>query len=103
MKKIFFLMVMILILPISTYAISDSGNYSYINWKYDDGVLSLDISENSWDKIIPFNSQNYFPWIMYKNDTKKIIINEGIDVIGSHAFENYPNLEEVEFPISIQE
>ena len=105
MKKIFFLMVMILILPISTYAISDSGKYSYsnyhINWKYDDGVLSLDISENSLEKIIPFNSQNLFPWIMYKNDTKKIIINEGIDVIGSHAFENYPNLEEVEFPKSM--
>lgn len=105
MKKILFLMVMILIMPISTYAISDSGNYSYnnshINWKYDDGVLSLDISENSLDKTIPFNLQNYFPWIMYKNETKKIIINEGIDVIGSHAFENYPNLEEVEFPKSM--
>ncbi len=102
MKKILFLMVMILIMPISTYAISNSGTFSNISWKYDDGVLSLDdISENSWDNIIPFNSQNYFPWIMYKNDIKKIIINEGIDVIGSHAFENYPNLEEVEFPTSM--
>ena len=101
MKKIILLIVMLIIFPISTYAISDSGKYSDITWKYEDGVLSLSISENSNDKTIPFNSQNYFSWARYKNDIKKIILNEGIDVIGSHAFENYPNLEEVEFPVSM--
>ena len=91
LKLIIIILFLMLIMPVKVSAVTAQGNDSGVNWVYNDGVLTLE-----GGTFIKYSSTH--TWDAYKNSITKVVINDGIDSVGAHAFENYPNLEEVVFP-----
>ncbi len=91
MKKILY----ILLLLIPCIVLADSGYDGCLKWDYEDGVLTF--SQNSGVCKYTQYYDNH-SWNHHKNEIKKIIIPQGVDVIDYQSFQNMPNLEEVILP-----
>jgi len=69
-------------------------------WFFDEDTGTLTISGiGEMDKYMPHRI--YPPWYSYKKLIKKVIIKNGITTIGSSAFMDFENLEEVTIPDSV--
>ena len=69
-----------------------------ITWEYEQETGTLTFSGNGVIQDYYIDSEDLFikqPWDEFENDIKHIVINEGITVIGSHAFANCSSLESV--------
>ncbi len=91
MKKIKYLVLLLLLMPFAVNAVSGSENYYYgpYEWTFEDNVLTI---KGTGDSVILSGANHQ--WNDYIPDIKKIVL-EGVDVVNQHNFENYPNLEEV--------
>lgn len=64
-------------------------------WLDKDGTLTIEGTE----KIPDYDDrENKAPWAPYRDQIKKLVLGTGIGRIGTYAFYNCPNLEEVVFP-----
>lgn len=68
-----------------------------ITFELNDGVLTLSGTGNTYN----FNSNRRAPWYDYSDEIIQIIISEGIEKIGSQAFSNCINLEEISLPSTL--
>ena len=93
-KYIIIIILSIFLIPKQIFAEPITGVDS-VHWSYEDGVLTLSGED------VCITDGPYRQWYSYKDQIKKIIIEDGIDGIGNRNFENYPNLEEVVFPKSM--
>ena len=68
------------------------------NWSFDDGVLTV------WGNALEkdYDSKLERPWEKYKNETKKLIIKEGITSVGDWSFAKFDALEEIQFPNTLE-
>ena len=65
-------------------------------WRYADGTLTI----SGTGAMANYNSYNA-PWIGYRNSITKVIVENGITTVGTHAFESMKNLTEVVLPNSV--
>ena len=75
-----------------------------ITWELDgNGTLTLQGSGKMWDFRNDSEIFDYHPcpWEELKSDIKKVVIGEGITMIGASAFEKCENLGSVSFPESL--
>ncbi len=73
---------------------------SDLKWKFDGNTLSFEnVNKQGWSTEIPdFDvKKNIAPWVKKKLNVKKVSIGIGITKIGSCAFANCSNLQEVVF------
>ena len=71
--------------------IVDSGTSSNMSWNLNrNGVLTITGTGN-----MPNYSSSDQPWYKYKEDIRRVIINEGITSIGNYAFYKYYNISKV--------
>ena len=98
MKRLIFQLIMIL-LPIMANA-NDSGTCGeHLTWTYVSETNTLTIS--GWGKMRNYDDNTIVPWFDYKNDLRKIIIEEGVTSIGNHAFSDFLHLWDVVIPNSV--
>jgi len=72
---------------------------TYAKWTLDnEGVLTI-----SGSGVINNCTANRAPWTAYKADITKVVIEEGITVIGKSAFYEYANITEVVLPSTLTE
>ena len=102
MKKLLFLTLLLctIVLPFNVAAVESNGTINNVNWNYQDGVLTLTTENDSLGYVIPSAEYTQGIWYNYKDEIKKIVVGDGIDIISRYAFQNYSNLEEVELPKS---
>ena len=100
--KTIILVLLLVLVPIKVYAVSDGGTFSGVNWSYEDGEVTISVGPtNMTNYMIRQPAEGSNTWIKYKNEIKKIIIEDGIDSILERSFQDYPNLEEVVLPKSM--
>ena len=103
MKRICFLILaMVLILAMATMVSAEqapaSGQFSdTVNWSFADGVLTL---SGTGPVDNPVFTEN--PWYAFKYDVHKVVVQEGITVIGYCCFAGFSNLTEVQLPDSLE-
>ena len=100
MKKILLLcfVCILLIIPFSIAASESSGNLGTISWVLDDtGTLTI----SGKGKLPDFTSNTDSEWKQYKDQIKKIIIEEGITGIGECSFCYCTNCDSVKLPSTI--
>ncbi len=68
-----------------------------IKWSFDNGVLTVWGSGEMND----YQKTDKKPWDEHINDTKKLIIKDGITSVGDWSFARFSRLEEIEFPNTI--
>ena len=97
MKKILFFL--LLMIPFLVSAEAAGTDYCF-NWTLDDeGTLTY---STEYEDCYYFPENYERPWrAQYASQIKKIVFENGIDVIVRHSFENLPELEEVVFPKSM--
>ncbi len=104
-KVLLSIFLFLLLIPFKVYALESGKDRNNINWTYEDGVLTFEAPEDLYDKRISktyYNDSTYLAeWYSYKDEVKKIVIKDGIDIINPHAFEEFADLEEVIFPKSM--
>ncbi len=93
--------------PASAATIIDSGTCGAqgkgdnVKWTFDqDGTLM--ISGNGEMKGELGEDWYEYPWDIYKNDIKKVVINSGLTLISTAAFQNCENLTTVIIPDTVQ-
>ncbi len=91
-KKIFVLLVS-LILSVQMIVLAEDN----INWSYDNGVLTI------WGSgdMKNYQKTDEKPWDKHINDTKKLVIKDGITSVGAWSFAKFDKLETVEFTRTI--
>ena len=107
-KYILGFIILVIIMPIIVSA-SESGTFydnnstdnDNVSWLFEDGTLTISTIDDQRIYAISSLGSRTTGWYYLKNDIKKIIISDGIDIINPHAFEDYSNLEEVVFPKSM--
>ena len=67
-----------------------------LTWSFDTTTGTLTISGNGAMK--EYEDYTKRPWVAYKNDIKKVVIEENVTTIGKHAFEDCSQLSTVELP-----
>ena len=73
----------------------DSGESSDgLFWHFEDGVLTISGTGSNWYEI-------QAGYNLYREDTTKIVIEEGVTNIGSYAFGDCENVREAELPNSL--
>ena len=96
---------MILMMGLFGIAYADSGVDGNIQWNYDNStkVLTVGLVSTSVD-----DSQkriNYTvieaPWFSYRYELQKVVISNGVTVIGGGSFYCYDELKEVKLPASV--
>ena len=65
------------------------------------GLLTIDTTGPMRDFNSPYLSTQNLPWYKERNNIKKVIINEGVTSIGTHAFHECVNLEEAKIADSV--
>ena len=88
----YLLFITILIMPFMVNAASGTelSGFGSTEWTFENNVLTIRFDG---DKGVIYHGASH-QWSEYSTDVKKIVL-EGINIIGNHNFENYPNLEEV--------
>ena len=87
----------------------DDGYYYNVNYSWvltDDGTLTISgTSMTRYGQVIDKDGKDIkkeaLPWSEYKDQIKKVVIEEGIKNIDYRAFEDYQNLEEVVLPSTL--
>ncbi|MCL2053832.1 MAG: leucine-rich repeat domain-containing protein [Oscillospiraceae bacterium] len=81
-----------------------SGTMIDVNWHWqltDSGVLTITINpggSTSWTDT-PWQG---LPWYIYRNNITKVELPEGLLNVGERAFLGYQNIEEIDFPNSLE-
>ena len=91
-KIIVFILTMVFLMQMVVLA--ENGT----DWSFDDGVLTV------WGNGEMENYKNSAqrPWDKHIEETKEIVIKEGVTSVGSWSFSNFENLEKVQFPSSLK-
>lgn len=66
-------------------------------WKYDNGVLTVSGTGTYGNQDSPED----YPWAQYKENTKKIVIEDGIESLPHYAFDGFTNAVEITLPMSV--
>ncbi len=81
-----------------------------VTWTLEDGTLTIsgtgamyDYEPMSTEIVSPLQKPNYSPWYAQRASVKKVVVNEGVTVIGEAAFHNCNKLELVQLPEGITE
>ena len=70
------------------------GDGSDVTWKLENGTLTI----SGTGAMKEYEDYTKRPWVAYKNDIKKVVIEEEVTTIGKHAFEDCSQLSTVELP-----
>ena len=83
-----------------------NGNLSDdLKWIFDsDGTLTISRTSaaGSTAMMPDFETKDDIPWLSYRDQIKKVVINKGITYIGKGAFIYYPSLTVVQLPEDLQ-
>ena len=63
-----------------------------VSWSYENGVLTI----SGVGLMESYDSEEPGPWFVYKDNIRKVIIENGLTSIGAYAFFDYPAIEEVD-------
>ncbi len=75
------------------------GDHAYYELNSLDGVMTITGTGPMWDFEYDFdNDRGDTPWAEYNEQIKQLVVAEGVTTIGSEAFDNCPNLEEISLP-----
>ena len=96
---------MILMMGLFGIAYADSGVDGNIQWNYDNStkVLTVGLVSTSVDdsqKRINYTVTEA-PWYPYRYELQKVVISDGVTVIGGGSFYWYDELKEVKLPASV--
>ena len=67
------------------------GSSTIITWAYEDGTLTI----SGEGGIKDYSGSYQAPWYNYRNEIEKIEVDDGVTVIGSHAFYNLTGVTEI--------
>ena len=92
MKKIFALALCMLIVCMASITIAESvgGTDGKVFWAYDSQTGTLTIFGQG--EMAEFKATSNVPWHPYVNETKSVVIERGVESIGSYAFKKFENL-----------
>lgn len=82
----------------NTHAATSEYTYLTMVYTYNEDTLTVSLTDNARDHYT-INIPSSETWHENnKNNVKKLVISDGIDVISANTFKDYINLEEVVFP-----
>ena len=70
-----------------------------LTWEYDKDSYTLTISGSG--NMYNYDS-NSTPWTSYKNSIQRVVLSEGVQSIGNHAFDGFSSLSSINFPEGLQ-
>lgn len=84
------------VLPAAAYGdVSGQAAGDSISWSIQGDTMYITGTGSMYD------FPGSIPWVDSRSQVKKLVISDGIDYIGSHAFQDFDNLTEVEFGNSV--
>lgn len=92
MKKIFALALCMLIVCMASITIAESvgGTVGQVFWAYDSQTGTLTIFGQG--EMADFGAAGIVPWDLYANEIKSVVIERGVESIGSNAFKKFREL-----------
>lgn len=102
MKKVFAVLLLFVLcmgLAATAGAATYTGATGVCTWIFDDSTGVLTISGSG--AMANYSGSNNQPWASYKDNIKKVVINDGVTTIGHYAFSQYSSLTEVIIPRSV--
>ena len=102
MKNVFIIITLLMLNSLSVIAETKSGTCGKnLTWALDDdGVLTIEGTGDMYDYSPTFEDyHNFAPW--FWNKVVYVIIREGVNSIGSYAFECVPTVASVSLPQSL--
>ena len=84
-------------LPFNAGAQVLSGEADLIYYSLDTATGTMTISPSTYGGTMSNYNATNTPWNSYKNDIKKVVFENGIDLIGANAFNGCKNLTDIEF------
>ena len=92
----FVLVMVVLLVPFrADAAATDRGALGDINWSYYESEQKLILVGYNAGIMPGYSNEESYPWYKYRDNIKTLVIGSGVHSIGSYAFYNYKNLEEV--------
>lgn len=90
---------------VPVFSVTEEGHYGIWHdntaWEFDEATGTLTISGRG-DIYGKSHRANNYPWAIFRENVKEVIINEGITGIPYHAFSGFNNLSKVSIPGSIR-
>lgn len=83
------------------FILSSTLTRAEVLWTYDSLTKTLTFSGE--ERILYSLDVNLSPWDSLRLSTRKIVIQDGVEIIGNHAFSEFENLYEISLPATLKE